>query len=331
VGKIKPNEVDLSTTIAGMRFASCVLGNATGVLDETLEEIETLARAPEIQLVAMKSSLENECFGNPEPRKEYLPDGSIYQAMGLPGLGHQAYADYVPSLSKYGKKISASVAGFTPKDFRRGVDVYAKSGVNLITLNVSCPSREEEPEGLGFLICYDMSTLQKVLMETEKRTKIPLDLKLPAYNDPGQIRFVASIVKQYRISCVTAINSIGNCMVIDREKEACIIRGKKGFGALCGPAARPQRNGAIKGLYHYLKDTRTSIIANGGIDSGGEMFECILHGADAGQIGTHLDKTYKTEGFACIPRIERELREIMAAHGYRTIAEAKGKLKPYGE
>jgi len=68
---------------------------------------------------------------------------------------------------------------------------------------------------------------------------------------------------------------------------------------------------------------RIPIIGEGGIGSGGDVFEHLLAGASAVQIGTALME----EGLQVFDRIERELASILAKKGYHGVESAVGRLK----
>ncbi len=68
---------------------------------------------------------------------------------------------------------------------------------------------------------------------------------------------------------------------------------------------------------------KMQIIGVGGVKSGMDEFEFLLCGADAEQVGTQFEK----EGSGAFGRINSELEAILARKDYKSIAEAKGKLK----
>ncbi|HZC68051.1 MAG TPA: dihydroorotate oxidase, partial [Nitrospirales bacterium] len=100
--------VDLSCTIAGVRFSLCLM-NASGALCVTLAELEALGRSRAGAIVTKSMTLEART-GNPAPRYHPFVGGSI-NSMGLPNLGYQAYAELIPTLKTFGKPVIASVAG----------------------------------------------------------------------------------------------------------------------------------------------------------------------------------------------------------------------------
>jgi dihydroorotate dehydrogenase (fumarate) len=65
----------------------------------------------------------------------------------------------------------------------------------------------------------------------------------------------------------------------------------------------------------------------GGVESGQDAFELILCGATAVQVGT----CHWKEGSQCFDRICKELEQIMASKGYKSIDDFKGKLKEWSK
>src|SRR5215467_5015296 len=106
--------MDLSTTIAGVRFPACFM-NASGALCVTREELAALGRSHSGAIVTKSMTVEAR-QGNPSPRYYSFPGGSI-NSMGLPNLGYRAYADLIPELKQFGKPVIASIAGLCEDDF----------------------------------------------------------------------------------------------------------------------------------------------------------------------------------------------------------------------
>src|SRR6185503_633343 len=135
--------MDLGTTIAGVRFPSCLM-NASGALCVTREELESLGRSRSGAIVTKSMTLEPRS-GNPEPRYHAFPGGSI-NSMGLPNLGYRVYAELIPDLKKFGKPIVASVAGLAEEDFVTISTLITRSQPDLMEINLSCPNIPGEPQ-----------------------------------------------------------------------------------------------------------------------------------------------------------------------------------------
>ena len=75
-------------------------------------------------------------------------------------------------------------------------------------------------------------------------------------------------------------------------------------------------------MYHNLFKGKIQIIGVGGIFSGEDVFEHILAGASAVQVGS----AYLKEGAGVFKRINEELDIFLGNKGYKNINEFKGKV-----
>lgn len=302
------------TKVAGIELESCIL-NASGPNDSTFEELEIIAKSASAA-VMMKSCTIEPREGNDEPRYVRIPSGSI-QSMGLPNLGYQEYIKISVELKKYKKPIIASIAGFSIDDYQKMVKAFQASEVDLIEINLSCPSIEGKPA-----IAYDFEQFELVLKSVSNLGEKPLGLKLPPYYELAHHKKVAELITRYNISFITCINSIGNTLIVDSEKESPVIKPRKGFGGLGGGYIKPVALGNVRAFYEIFKG-RVSIMGVGGIKSGTDVFEFLLAGADAVQIAT----TFEKEGPACFKRINEELEEILKRKKQVSIEQVRGNLK----
>ena len=306
--------METKTKIAGIKLNSFVL-NASGVNDSTLEELEEIAKS-DSAAVMIKSCTMEPRNGSEEPRYFRLPLGTI-QSMGLPNLGYKEYLKFIPGLKKYGKPVIVSVAGFFPDEYRIIVKAFQESEVDLIEVNLSCPNIEGKQP-----VAYDLKQTEEVLAKISDLIKKPIGLKLPPYFDFFQQEKTAELIKHYNVSFISSINSLGNTLVVDSERETPVIKPNKGFGGLCGDYIKPIALANVRRFYELLKE-EVSIMGVGGIKTGQDAFEFLLAGADAIQVGTVFEK----EGINCFERINKELKEILQKKGYESIQEVKGKLK----
>ncbi len=306
--------MDLSITIAGVRFPTCVM-NAAGALCVTRQELEALGRSGSGAVVTKSMTLEPRS-GNPEPRYYSFPGGSI-NSMGLPNLGYRAYAAMIPDLKRYGKPVIASVAGLHEADFVEIATVINQSRPDLIEVNLSCPNIPGEPQ-----IGYDADASERLLKQVRKVVTVPMGVKLPPYFDPAHYQKMAAVIRHSGADFLSLINSVGNGLVVDPEKESAVIKPKGGFGGLGGPLIKPVALANVRGFWK-LFEGRLPIIGTGGVVSGTDVFEHLLCGASAVQIGTILVE----EGLEVFNRLEKELARILLQKGYASPAACRGTLK----
>lgn len=302
------------TRIGGIPLASYIF-NASGPNDVTLEELQIIGASGASAIVMKTCTLEPR-QGNEEPRYRDLPLGSI-NSMGLPNLGYQQYIGFSQTLQSFGKPVIASLVGMSPKDIPVIAQAFNASAVQMIELNLSCPNLKGKPQ-----IAYDVEMTDQILREVFAVTQKPLGVKLPPYFDPVHWEQMAGTLKKYPITFLSCINSVGNTLIVDGETESPVIKPKGGFGGLGGQYIKPVALANVRAFSQLLGD-RMSIIGVGGVLTGMDAFEFLLCGADAVQVGTQFMK----EGAGCFARIDQELSDILEKKGYKSIAEAKGKLK----
>jgi dihydroorotate dehydrogenase (fumarate) len=307
-------QVDLSTTIAGVRFSSCLM-NAAGARCVTEEELQRLGKSRAGAIVTKSMTVEPR-VGNPEPRYRAFPGGSI-NSMGLPNLGYETYARLMPELKAFGKPIIASIAGFSTGDFVKIATRINESRPDLIEINLSCPNIPGEPQ-----IGYDLETSERLLRQLREVVTVPLGVKLPPYFDPAHQAKVAGMLERIKVDFVSLINSVGNGLVVDPETEAVVIKPKGGLGGLGGPLIKPVALANVRAFWK-LFEGRVPIIGAGGVATGTDIYEHLLCGSSAIQVGTVLME----EGIEVFGRLERELTLLLQQKRYASVSACRGRLK----
>ena len=305
---------DLSTTIAGVTFPSCVM-NAAGALCVTRDELVGLGQSRAGAIVTKSMTVEAR-QGNPEPRYYGFPGGSI-NSMGLPNLGYRAYAEMIPELKRFGKPVVASVAGLCEDDFPVIAAAINAAQPDLIEVNLSCPNIPGKPQ-----IGYDPEASERVIKRVRPLITVPMGLKLPPYFDPAHHEVMGRVIGRCGVDFLNMINSVGNGLVVDPEREAVVIKPKGGFGGLGGKIIKPVALANVRAFYKYFQG-KIPIIGTGGVVDGVDVFEHLLCGASAVQIGTVLVE----EGLNVFARLEAELAAILTSKGYRSIADVRGAIK----
>ncbi|EMF0621115.1 dihydroorotate oxidase [Enterococcus hirae] len=306
----------LETTFFNHTFANPFM-NASGVHCMTTTELVELEQSNAGAFITKSCTL-NERAGNPEPRYFDVPLGSI-NSMGLPNRGFDYYLDYALNYEKQQTQpLFFSIAGMSAAENLEMLTMIEKSDFQGITeLNLSCPNVPGKPQ-----LAYDFEATEDLLQQVFARFTKPLGIKLPPYFDLAHFDQMAEILNQFPLTYVNSINSIGNGLYIDPQKEAVVIKPKEGFGGLGGEYVKPTALANVRAFYTRLKP-EIKIIGTGGIRNGQDAFEHLLCGATMLQIGTELQK----EGPKIFDRITKELEQIMTEKGYRTIDEFRGKLK----
>jgi len=306
--------MELSTTIAGIKFPSCFM-NASGALCVTREELLALGRSLAGAIVTKSMTVEPR-QGNPSPRYYGFSGGSI-NSMGLPNLGYRAYAELIPELKRFGKPVIASVAGLVEDDFPIIAEAINAAGPDLIEVNLSCPNIPGKPQ-----IGYDAEASERLMKRVRKIITVPMGVKLPPYFDPAHHTLMGNVIGRCGVDFLNLINSVGNGIVVDPKTEAVVIKPKGGFGGLGGAIIKPVALANVRAFWKHF-DGRMPIIGTGGIVNGVDAFEHVLCGASAVQVGTVLVE----EGIDVFARLEKELAACLAGKGYQSITDCRGGLK----
>ena len=304
------------TKIAGFDFDNCLM-NAAGVACMTVEELEEVKNSAAGTFVTKTATLEFR-QGNPEPRYQDVPLGSI-NSMGLPNNGLDYYLDYVIERQRVGAKLQfLSVTGMSYDENIGLLKKIQESEYEGVTeFNLSCPNVPGKPQ-----IAYDFELTDKLLAEVFTFFTKPIGVKLPPYFDIAHFDEMAKILNKYPLTYVNSVNSVGNGLYIDLDKEQVVIKPKGGFGGLGGEYIKPTALANVRAFRERLNPS-IKIIGTGGVINGKDVFEHILCGADLVQVGTTLHK----EGVSVFSRLTKELQEIMKEKGYSSLEDFRGKLK----
>ena len=306
---------DIQVNLAGLKLNTPFF-NASGPLCTTLQELRVLGQSHAGAILSKSCTLEPR-DGNQSPRYVDFEGGSI-NSMGLPNLGYQKYEAMFPELREFRKPIFCSVSGLSINDNRQILEsLESNDNLDAVELNLSCPNVIGKPQ-----IAYDPETAQQMIAMARKSYSGKLGVKLPPYFDFSHFETMASILRDSGIQFITCINSPGNGLVIDPYSETTLIYPKGGFGGIGGKGIKPFGLSNVH-KFRELLPKSIQIIGVGGIFSGMDVFEYILCGADAVQIGT----AFMQEGPEIYQRISNELIKIMEEKSYSCLSDFRGCLK----
>ena len=228
------------------------------------------------------------------------------------------------SLPDKKKPYIISVAGLTLQDNIQIITDLRNTAVDSIELNLSCPNIVGKSQ-----VAYDPETMELYLRKifdindhcTETNPIHMLGIKLSPYFDHEQFVRCADIVKEFPVKYVTCINSIGYGLIVDTDTERTVICPNAGHGGIGGKVVLPIALSNVRKFRQRLPD-RIDVVGCGGVTNGNEVFQHILVGATAVQVGTQLMR----EGVGVFSRLNKELVSIMRSKGYTNIADFRGKL-----
>jgi len=300
----------LSTFISDIHLDSCLM-NAAGCWCYSKEELDQLNQSVSGAVVS-KSGTINPRTGNPEPRFYCNQHGSI-NSMGIPNLGYKFYSHYGTTVSK---PFIQSIYPFDSNELLMMLyDINsALDKRQLVEINISCPNVNNFIDIEKWLDTINQTSCGQLL----------IGVKLKPYYDNQHFDIVANLLKKYssRIKFITCINSVVNGLIVDHMNEKPVIVPNNGLGGIGGAYCKPT---ALSNVYNFYQriPRDISIIGCGGIICGIDVFEHILCGASAVQIGTQL----VIEGPTVFDRIGSELANLMATKKYQLLTDFIGQLK----
>jgi dihydroorotate dehydrogenase (fumarate) len=323
---------DISTTLAGIHLKSCIY-NASGPRSGTSAALAKVAKSEAGAVLAKSATLEAQT-GNPQPRTWHSPDGvASFNSEGLPNSGIDYYLagstiEETMIEAAGDKPYMVSLSGKSLDDnlemLRRLASAPSRKQISSIELNLACPNVIGKP-----IIAYDFEQMDMILQAVSKVEGLPVvGVKLPPYLDFQHFASAASVLNKHKslVKYVASINTVGNAFAIDVHADQPCISSNSGFAGLSGPAVKYTAIANVHKLRQLL-DPEIDVVGVGGIATGQDVYEMLLAGATAVQVGT----CHWTEGPTCFDRIADELRDLMRKKGYHSLSDCKGKLKPWSK
>lgn len=291
--------------------------NASGCWCTTEQELDELNNSNSGAIVS-KSGTQNSRNGNQTPRFYSEQLGSI-NSMGLPNLGYKFYQEYGNKLIN--KPFIQSIHPFSLDELDIMLtDIDKINKKRLIELNVTCPNIINSTES-----SFDNFEKYMDKINQTKLNNLIVGMKLSPLYELNHFDVMSRLLLKYDIKFVTCINSIPNGLIIDPLTETTRIFPKDGLGGIGGTYIKPIALSNVYNLSQRLEN-KIDIIGCGGVSTGSDIFEYILCGAKAVQIGTQLVK----EGPQCFDRLETELINLMETKCYNNLDDFYKKIKVIG-
>jgi dihydroorotate dehydrogenase (NAD+) catalytic subunit len=245
--------VDLSVRIGDLEFANPIMP-ASGAFSTELSQVIDLNR---LGALVAKTVSRDFRAGNPTPRVAELETGMI-NSIGLPTKGLQYFLDVqVPDYNRFTPPLVASISAETADDFAAMARDVSVPGVDVIEVNISCPTRA--PGGGNFAL-HDEHAFN-VLTGIRAATDKPLWAKLSP--NAGDIVAIAEAAEKAGADALVVANTILG-LKIETDSFRPAIGNK--FGGISGPVSIP-------------------IIGCGGICRVEDVVEYMLAGASAVAVG----------------------------------------------
>jgi len=301
--------IDLSTTFSNAWFPS-PLFTASGCASSG-KELAQFIDLREIGAVVTKSVMSKARHGRPTPRMAETPSGMV-NSIGLQGPGIDAFlAEDLPWLVSQKARVIVSIAGETVEEYATlARKVRSAPGISALEVNISCPNVENR----GLVFACDPEASRRVIDGVRKTLggELPIIAKLSP--DVTDLVSIAKGVVDAGADGLALINTVLS-MVINLDTMRPHLGGKT--GGLSGPAIRPIAVRAIYQVYEALPNV--PILGMGGVSTGRDALELILAGAKGVSVGTA-----SFADPAAIITIQNELKELLAARGFTSVAQAVG-------
>jgi dihydroorotate dehydrogenase (NAD+) catalytic subunit len=238
----------------------------------------------------------------------------MLNSVGLQGGGIKHWlVDELPSLSRHGAHVVASIWGTSVEGYASAAQVLRDAPIDVVALevNLSCPNLHG-----ATMFAQSPADAADVVAAVVGAVELPIWAKLTA--QVTDLVAVARAVGDAGAAAVTLINTLPG-MVIDLESRTPLLGG--GGGGLSGPAMHPVAVRAVYDVHRALPDL--PIVGVGGVASGADAVELLMAGASAVQVGTATFADPRAP-----LRVLHELGSWCAARHVRKVSDLIGGEQP---
>ena len=195
------------------------------------------------------------------------------------------------------------------------------AGADLLELNFSCPHGYPE-RGRGAAIGQNPDYAARITSWLANCNDITLPIIPKLTSAVADIRHIAEELAQAGAHGFCAINTIPSFFGFDLHtlRPKPDIGGMTSYGGYSGRGIKPI---ALRAVSEICQSPGLPVMASGGIANGFDAAEFMLLGAPLVQVGTEA----MLRGFGLVDRLQREMREFMAWHGFTTPADFIGRCR----
>ena len=218
----------------------------------------------------------------------------------------------LPILKSKNIDFLLNIAGSTIEDYEKLAEIAQKYNIKALEVNVSCPNVKSGCLEFGL----NPDSLFKLISKIRENYNNFLIVKLSP--NTNNIKLLAKATENGGADCISAINTLrGLGIKIQFDGQKFIKKSVK--GGLSGPCIKPI---ALYMIEEIRNSTNLPIIAMGGITKLSDLFEFILAGADAFQIGTanFIKPSICTD-------LAIELSDFIEKNNFKNFEELKNKIK----
>jgi dihydroorotate dehydrogenase (NAD+) catalytic subunit len=306
---LDPADVDLSTTLAGLRLPDPVM-TASGCAAAG-RELAPFLDVASLGAVVTKSIMREARSGRPTPRMVETSSGML-NSIGLQGPGIDSFlANDLPWLVKKGARAVVSIAGSSLGEFAElARRVGQAPGVAAIEANISCPNVEDR----GLVFACDPLQANRVIAAV--RRDVPRDIPVIAKLSPD-VTSIVEIAESVVEAGAGVLSLVNTFLGLAMDPDTLLPRLGGTTGGLSGPAIRPL---ALRCVWQVSQALPTvPLVGIGGIRTGADALEFFLAGASAVQVGT---VTFNDPSAPA--RVSCELRAELAKRGIGRLTDVVG-------
>ena len=264
--------MNTSVTIAGVTFKNPVI-TASGTFGFGKEYAEFYPLSA-LGGICTKGLTLEERPGNPSPRVAETPSGML-NSVGLQNPGIDYYlARYDKWLAGQGTAVIANIAGHKLEDYEEMARRINDSSADMVELNISCPNVRSGGMAFGVL----PESVRKVTEIVKKACKKPVITKLTP--NVSNIAENAKAAEEGGADAISLINTLTG-MAVDYKTRRPLLANNT--GGLSGPCVKPI---ALRMVWECFNAVKIPIIGLGGITSYTDVWEFMICGARAVQVGT---------------------------------------------
>ena len=275
-------KMNTKVTIAGVTFKNPVM-TASGTFGSGMEYGE-FVDLNQLGAVVTKGVANVPWPGNPTPRVAEVYGGML-NAIGLQNPGIDVFIERdIPFLKQYDTKIIVNVCGKTVEDYLEVVERLADTDVDMLEINVSCPTVKEGAIAFG----QRADCLSDITAAVKKKARQPIIMKLsPNVTDIAEMAKAAEAAGADAVSLINTLTG----MKIDIRRRNFVLANKT--GGMSGPAVKPV---AVRMVYQCARAVSIPIIGMGGISNAEDALEFLMAGATAVAVGAaNFINPYATE------------------------------------
>ncbi len=239
--------------------------------------------------------------------------GGMINRIGLENVGIERFlSEKLPVLKKNKIDFLLNIAGNTIEDYEKLASIAQLNEIKALEVNVSCPNVKKGCLEFGL----NPESLYNLTSKIRKNYQGFLIIKLSP--NTSDIKPLASAVESAGADCISAINTLRGLGINISYIGNKFIK-KTVQGGLSGSCIKP----VALYMINQIKNTvKIPIIAMGGISKLSDIFEFILAGADAFQIGT---ANFRSPSICT--SLALELNDFIEKNGFKDFETLKGAIR----